>query len=287
MSQRGDQFFRDAEKKLESFSLFNKKGKYSDAADLFVKAGNSFKSIREWEKAGSAYGRAVDCWLQLNSLNDAAQCAADSGKMYAKTPETAKEAIAAFRQAVQIYRENSKPTNAAKLLVEAAKLFQEGGDLDSAIEALTDAAQLYDDENQPLQAVTQLSAVADLKSMQKKWLDGAKAYKEVGLRRCKDRLTQMAAGEPFTRSVLCQMAGEDSVGAEQLLAEFATAYPGWERSREYAMLVACLKAWDEKNPEAFSTAVAEYDGIKRLDAWQTEVLLAVKRLIEGDEEDLS
>jgi alpha-soluble NSF attachment protein len=287
MSQRGDQFFKDAEKKLESFSLFNKKGKYTDAADLFVKSGNSYKSIREWAKAGLAYQRAADCHLQVNDLTSAAQTAADSGKMYAKSPETAPQAIAAFRQAVQIYRENSKPTNAARLLVEAAKLFQDGGDVDSAIEALTDAAQLYDDENQPLQAVTQLSAVADLKSLQKKWLEAARAYKDVGLRRCADRLTQLAAGEFFTRAVLCQMAGDDAVGAEQMLAEFVSANPGWERSREHAMLADCLKAWDQKSPEAFSTAVAEYDQIKRLDAWTTETLLIVKHFIEGEEDDIT
>jgi alpha-soluble NSF attachment protein len=287
MSHRGDQFIRDAEKELQSFHFFNSKSKYSTAAELFVKAGNSFKSIREWEKAGAAYGRASDCWKEINNLNEAAQCAADSGKMYAKTRQNAQQAISAFREAVRTYRENSKLINAAKLLGEVAKLFQDSGDIDSAIEALTDAVQLYEDENQPLQAVTQLTAVADLKSLQKKWLEAAKVYKDVGLRRCKERLTQMAAGEPFTRSVLCQMAGDDSVGAEQLLSEFAMAYPGWERSREYGMLVACLKAWDERSPDAFSTAVAEYDGIKRLDAWQTGVLLVVKGHIEGDEEDLT
>jgi alpha-soluble NSF attachment protein len=287
MSTRGAEFVRQAEKKLESFSFFNKNGKYSDAADLFVKGGNSFKSVREWVKAGEAYGRAADCWLHVNQLNDAAQCAADSGKMFAKESETTARAIAAFRQAVQIYRENSKPTNAAKLLVEAAKLFQDGGDIDSAIEALADAAQLYEDENQPLQAVTHLAALADLKSLQKKWLEAAAAYKDVGIRRCADRLTQLAAGEPFTRAVLCQMAGDDSVGAANLLAEFVTANPGWERSREYAMLTDCLKAWDDRNPDAFATAVAEYDQIKRLDAWLTEVLLIVKQHIEGDEEDIT
>jgi hypothetical protein len=65
------------------------------------------------------------------------------------------------------------------------------------------------------------------------------------------------------------------------------ANPGWERSRKHAMLIDCLKAWDVKNPEAFSTAVAEYNQIKRLDAWTTEVLLIVKHQIEGEEDDIN
>jgi alpha-soluble NSF attachment protein len=286
MSNRGDQFFQNAEKKLTSFSLFNKNGKYTDAADLFTKAGNCYKSTRDWAKAGEAYSRAADCQLHVNALTDAAQSATDSGKMFAKSPDSAQKAIEAFRLAVRVYRENSKPTQAARLLVDSAKLFQESGDLDSAIEAYQDAAQLYDDENQPLQAVNQIVIIADIKASQQKWLEAARAYRDVAERRMRDRLTQMAAGEFFTKAALCQMAADDAVGAENMVREFITTNPGWERSREHAMLVDVLKAIDERNPEAFATAVAEYDQIKRLDRWMTDVLLVVKGLLEGQEESL-
>jgi alpha-soluble NSF attachment protein len=284
MSSRGDEFFASAEKKLTSFSVFNKNGKFTDAAELFIKAGNSYKSVREWAKAGHAYTRAADCHIHVNNLADAAGCAADSGKMYAKDPEHSKDAITAFRQAVQFHRENSKPTQAAKLLADAAKVFQETGDLDAAIEALNDAAQLYDDENQPMQAVTHLSAIADLLSMQKKWLEAAKAYKDVGIRRCQDRLTQMVAGEFFLKSVICQLAADDSVGGENLLREFVGTLPGWERSREYGMLAGIVQAVNDRAPDAFATAIQEYDQVKRLDKWMTETLLVVKKLIEGDDD---
>jgi alpha-soluble NSF attachment protein len=207
--------------------------------------------------------------------------------MYSKSSETAHQAITAFTRAVQIYRENSNPIRAAGLLVEMAKVCQNRGDIDAAIDALTEAVQLYKDEDQPQQAIAQLTVVADLKSLQEKWFEAAKIYKEVGLRRCENSITQMAAVGDFARSVLCQMAGDDSVGAGQLIAEFETAYPSWSRAREHEMLKGCLQAWDNGSSEEFATAVAEYDGVKRLDPWQTRVLLVVRRLIEGDEEDLA
>jgi alpha-soluble NSF attachment protein len=220
----------------------------------------------------------------VGNVAEAASCAADSGKMYAKDPEHSQDAINSFRLAVQFHRENSKPTQAAKLLADAAKVFQDTGDLDSAIVSLMDAAQLYDDENQPMQAVTHLSAVADLKSMQKKWLEAAQAYKEVGTRRCNDRLTQMVAGEFFMKSVICQLAADDSVGGENLLREFVGSLPGWERSREYGMLVGIIQAVNDRSADAFATAVQEYDQIKRLDKWMTDTLLVVKKLVEGEDD---
>jgi hypothetical protein len=48
------------------------------------------------------------------------------------------------------------------------------------------------------------------------------------------------------------------------------------------MLVDCLKAIDELNEEAFLTAVAEYDQIKRLDKWMTGVLLVIRGLFVDD-----
>jgi hypothetical protein len=99
-----------------------------------------------------------------------------------------------------------------------------------------------------------------------------------------DRLTQLAAGEFFTKAVICQLAADDSVGGENMLRDFVSANPGWDRSREYAMLAEIIKAINDRSSEAFATAVAEYDQVKRLDGWMTDTLLVVKNLIEGDDD---
>ena len=52
------------------------------------------------------------------------------------------------------------------------------------------------------------------------------------------------------------------------------------------MLQGCIEATNNRDPEAFATAVAEYDQIKRLDNWATNTLLVAKKLIEGDDEDI-
>lgn len=286
MSKRGDDFMKQAEKKLKGFSLFNKSGKFADAADLFMKAGNSYKSIRAWDKAGDAYFQASECFMNCDSLNESASAAADAGKMFGKQPETREKAIESFRKAVQVYRENSKPTQAARLLVDAAKLFQENEDYEGAVATLMDAAQLYDDENQPMQAATQLTQVADIKSLQKQWVEAAKLYKDVAMRRMSDRLTQLAAGEFFTKAVICQLAADDIVGGQNMCTDFCNSSPGWERSRECIMLQAIMNAINDRDPDAMSQAIYDYDQIKRLDKWMTDSLLEIKKLIEGDPDDI-
>lgn len=286
MSTRGADFLQQAEKALTKFRLFNKDQKWTDAAELFQKSGNSYKSVRDWPHAGEAYARAAECLQNCNQLNEAASIAADAGKMFAKQPETSKQALDAFTLAVRYYRENSKPTNAARLLCDAGKLFIEQNEVDSAIKAYSDAAQLYEDENQPSQAAQQLAIVADLYSSQNKWVEASDAYKSVAEKRIADKLTQLAAGEYCMKSVICRMAADDVVGAESLMNDFIASYPAWERSREYLMLQACDQAINDRNSEAFSSAIAEYDQIKRLDNWMTSSLLVVKKLIDGDDEDI-
>lgn len=286
MSTRGADFYQQAEKALTKFRLFGKDQKWTEAAELFQKSGNSYKSVRDFPNAGKSYARAAECLSNCNQLAEAAMTASDAGKMYAKQPETAKEALDAFSLAVRFYRENSKPTNAARLLCEAGKIFQEQQDTDSAIKAYRDAAQLYDDENQPSQAAAQLAIVADLYASQNKWVEASDAYKDVANRRISDRLTQLAAGEYCLKSVACRMAADDVVGAESLMNDFVSSYPAWERSREYTMLLACDKAINDRNSQAFSDALAEYDQFKRLDSWMTNTFLVVKKLIDGDDEDI-
>lgn len=286
MSKRGDEFYQQAEKALTKFRLFNSSAKWTEAAELFQKAGNSFKSIREWEKAGDAYARASDCLQNVNQVNEAAIIASDAAQMYAKQPETATKALEQFKLAVRFYRENSKPTQAARLLCDAAKIFQDQGSLDSAIKAYEDAALLYDDENQPSQAANQLAIAAELYSQQKKWVEASNTFKEVANRRLSDRLMALSANDICAKSIICRMAADDTIGAESLIEEFKSRSPSFERSRENQMLLKCIQAYNDRNANDFATAVSEYDQIKPLDNFMTTSLLAVKKMIEGDDEDL-
>ena len=285
MSSRGAQYFADAEKVLKKFSIFDKNGKFSDAADLFMKAGNAYKSIRDFNNAGESYSRAGDCFQHINSLNEAASAYADSGKMFAKDEANRQKAISAFDRAQRMYRENSKPLNAARLMEEAAKLFQDNNDLDSAIQSLSDAAQIYEDEGSIQQSLNVLVQVADHKATQQKWIEAAQLYKDIALKKMDDRLTALLASEFCTKAILCQLAAGDFVGAKIYIDNFLAKNPSWDRSHEFNMIQTLIKAIEETKPDDFAQAVYDYDQIKRLDNWMTSTLLLIKKQIEVNEEE--
>ena len=286
MSNRGQQFFEQAENKLNSFS-FSKKKKIEESAQLFVNSGNAYKSVRDFNNAGKAYFRAAECFQSIDSLTDSASQAAEAANMYSRSPETREQAIQAYRFAVQIYRENCKATQAARLLIDASTLFLENKDLDSAAEALKDAILLYEDEKQPSTAATHITTLAEIRCQQKKWLEASELFRRVADIRLSQRLTQLSAGEFITKSVLCQLASNDTIGAEKLIGDFLSQSPGFHGSREHLLLTGIIDAIKKNDTNAYSQAVFDYDQIKRLDKWFTEVLLIMKkRLDEGEEEDI-
>jgi len=286
LPDRALMFYTQAESRLNSFS-FSKKKKIEEAAQIFVNSANACKAVREFFYAGHIYMIAAEHYQNLDMLTDAATHASEAANMFSRSPNSRNVAIRAYRSAVQIYRENCKPTQAARLLVDASALFIETKDFDAACETLTDAIQLYEDEKQPNQAATHITSLADIKSTQNKWLEASQLYRRVADIRLSQRLTQLAAGEFITKAVLCQIAANDTIGAENMVSQFLSANPGWGGCREHILINGILEAIKKNDSEAYSQAIFDYDQIKRLDKWTTDVLLVTKnRLEHGEEEDI-
>ena len=55
---------------MNKFSLFNKTGKFEDAAELFKKAANQYKVAQFWQEAGKAFSRAAECYIHLEQNHD-------------------------------------------------------------------------------------------------------------------------------------------------------------------------------------------------------------------------
>lgn len=286
MSTNGPTYFQQAENALNKFRIFDKDKKWSEAAELFIKSGNSYKSICDWVHAGESYIKASECLEKSNKLDEAAITAADAGKMFSKQHETIDRALKSYMTSIRYYRENSKPLIAAQLLVEAGKIFLEQNEINESIKVYEEAAQIYEDENQPLRESQQLAIVADLYCSQKKFIESSDIYKKIAISRMNDRLTQLSSGEFCVKSIICRMEADDVVGAEKLMKEFVDLLPSWKKTREYSLLEDCIDAINNNDSQAFSNAVAEYDQFKPIDSWMTTNLLVVKNLIDEAEIDI-
>lgn len=274
--------YKKAEDILKKRSIFTSAAsKNTDAADLFIKAGNGFKACNLFQEAGDAYWAASQCNTRLNNFMDAATYASSASKMFAKSqqPGARQQALDSVTYAVQLYRENGKQLKAADLLKELATMYENSENPESAIEIYEQAASIYNAEDKHTQEAGQYEKIGDLYSKLGNYEKAGPAYKKMAELKIGDRLTQLSANEPLTKAVLCTMAIEDDIGAQLMINDWVVLSPSYERSREKTLIERCLKALEDQDEDAFSTAVFEYDRVTRLSPWYTSVLLAIKRRI--------
>lgn len=284
---RAEEYLREAESKYSgssSFFSFFKGGKtqlMEEAAELFVRAGNSFKARSDYLNSAKAFWRAYQVYNELGiEFNTyAAEQALNAGNMYSKVEGHAKQASECVSQAAIIYREDGNPTFAAKALKQNSENFKNDGAIDSAIDALLEAAKIYEDENSAISASTHYSEAAILLSDQKRYSDAARYFEKAAELRCKDRLTQMSAFEFFTKAVIMHMCNDDAVNASRRIDHFVSMAPSWEQTREYTLVKTLVELILNPKPTFetdFSNACAEYDHIRRLEKWYVDNLYAIK-----------
>lgn len=287
MSKEASGSFKKAESALKKYNRFGKESKLKDAIDLFQKSANSYESANDWDHAGEAYAMASDCLQNDHQLIEAAIAAEKAGQMYLKNKQNGQKAYEQFALAARFYREDSKPTNAAKLLYDAGKLFEQQKDTENAIHCYKDAAQIYDDEKKPTQAANQITIIADMYSEQKNWIEASNYYNDVAKRRYTQPITKTSAFEYCMKAVLCRMAGDDIVGAEKYLNGYLVDFSAWARSREYTFLHSLDRAINDHDPDTFQTIVDNYNEITMLDNWMMNCIQAIKDLlVNGEEEEI-
>ena len=81
--------------------------------------------------------------------------------------------------------------------------------------------------------------------------------------------------------VLAQHGGDDPAAVTAALDRYENADGSLAGSREGDLLRSLAAAAAARDPDAFTTALADFDSMTRLDAWKTALLLRVKKRIAG------
>lgn len=294
---KGDAFMKEAEALLNKKSWFSSKTKNAeDAAEIYEQAANAYKVGGLNQEAGDAYSKAAAIYRDtLSDFNSASKALNNAGTCYKKSNPT--DAIASYRQAVSLYVDNARITQAAKLSKEIGELFEsEQMEEDGksyvvlAIEAYEQAAELFGMEDSKSNTSQCLAKVAELCSATldpPDFLRASSIYDELG-RRCLDsNLLKFNAKGYFLQAALCHLASGDAVGAQQALNKYENLDYTFGDSREGKFARALTEAVEGLDVEGFSTACFEYDRISKLNPWQTAILVKVKRSIDegGDDDD--
>jgi len=210
------------------------------------------------------------------------------------------DAVQAYRQAVSLYVDNARITQAAKLSKEIGELFEneqmdedEKSSIVLAIEAYEQAAEFFGMEDSKSNTSQCLAKVAELCSAGLEPPDFVRAssiYDDLG-RRCLDsNLLKFNAKGYFLQAIFCQLGAGDAVGASQSLNKFGTWDYTFGDSREGKFANALIESVEGLDVEGFSTACYDFDRISKLNPWQTAILVSIKKSIDeggdGDDDDI-
>lgn len=296
---KGQAFITEAEALLSKKSWFSssKERNTEEAAETFEKAANAFKVGGLNQEAGNAYARAAELYRdRLSDFNHASKAFNSAGNCYKKS--NPHDAIIAFQQAVSLYTDNARITQAAKLSKEIAELYEneeieedEKSNIVLSIEAYEQASELFGMEDSKSAASQCLVKIAELCSAALEPPDYSRAgkiYDDLGRRCLTSNLLKFNAKGYFLQAILCHLANSDDVGAEQASAKYESLDYTFGDSREGKFANSVIEAIKGYDVEEFATACFEYDRISKLNPWQTSILVKVKRSIDtgdGDEDD--
>uniref|UniRef100_A0A8C5R122 NSF attachment protein alpha n=1 Tax=Leptobrachium leishanense TaxID=445787 RepID=A0A8C5R122_9ANUR len=283
------QLLAEADKKVKSsqsfFSgLFGGSSKVEEACELYARAANMFKMVKNWNAAGSAFCQAAQLHLQVSSKHDAATNFVDAGNAFKKSDP--QEAINCLLRAIEIYTDMGRFTIAAKHHISIAEIYEaELVDIEKAIAHYEQAADYYKGEESNSSANKCLLKVATYAAQLEQYQKAVEIYEQVGTSAMDSPLLKYSAKDYFFKAALCHFC-IDMLNAKLAVQKYEEMFPAFTDSRECKLLKKLLDAHEEQNLDNYTDAVKEYDSISRLDQWLTTMLLRIKKTIQGEEEDL-
>lgn len=123
--------------------------------------------------------------------------------------------------------------------------------------------------------------VAHLHATSKNYDDAISKFEQAGGVALEDKLLRYSAREYFFKAGLCQLARIKNLEGDVELAkesierymEQDVQFPG---TPECKMLEGIVKALEAKELKQFQLALKEYDNLKKLDNWCTQICLEIK-----------
>uniref|UniRef100_A0A7S0WRH7 Alpha-soluble NSF attachment protein n=1 Tax=Chlamydomonas leiostraca TaxID=1034604 RepID=A0A7S0WRH7_9CHLO len=285
---KADEFKKQGEKKLKAFGFFG--NKYEDAMEFFEKAANHYKLAKCWNDAAECYTKLAECHLKCDSKHEAASAYVDAAKVLAKSqPQSSTELL---HKAVSLYTEMGRLNMAARQLKEIAENNEKQGLKEEAITFYDQAADLFETEGSSSEATKCKLKIAEFSAELGKYSKAVDIFEEAAKRAVENNLLKFSARGYLLNAGICVMCYASLDTIEQKIEKYRDIDLQFSGSREDTLLSGLLEAFQKVDDAMFSTHLAEFDSVIRLDAWKTKILLQAKRRLQdmeigvgGDDDD--
>jgi len=281
------QLVAEAHSKLNSSKgffakLFGGGGATDEALDMYARAANLFKMAKKWGQAGDTFNTIAQHHVKSGSKHDAATNLVDAANCYRKTDP--KEACATFQKAIDIYTEMGRFTIAAKHHQTIAEMCEtEMADLEKAMQHYELSADYFRGEESNSSANKCMLKVAQFSAQLENYEKAVQIYEQVAASCLESSLLKYSAADYFFKAALCHLC-IDPLNATHAVKRYEEQYPAFADKREAKLIRSLAGAVEEQDVESFTSLVADYDSISRLDSWHTSLLLKVKKSIPVEDD---
>ncbi|CAO3662152.1 unnamed protein product [Umbelopsis ramanniana] len=275
--QQAQEYIQQAEKKLNGWGWFGGGNKYEDAAELYAKAGNTFKLAKRWIDAGDTFMKAADLHKKVaDSRFEASRDYENASKCYKKSKPEA--AVGALLEAINIDKEMANFRIAAKHHSEVAEIYENDlVDLPAALDNWDNAAQLYLADDSPAMVSKCTLKAAHLAAVLGQYDNAIEKFESVAAASVDNQLTKWSVKEYFLKAGLCQLCTGDTVRVQQALEKYCNMDVSFESTREYEFLQDILECVENDEVDLFTQKVYAFDEKTKLDNWKTSILLKIKK----------
>jgi len=294
--QKADKFMIAADKKAQKFDWFgiSKQQNQEDAAEMYAKAAAQYKIIKEYGKAGLCYSKSAQCNMAAQNDIEAKASWREAGKCYRHIDY--HKAIDAYKNAIQLNLDADRFGQAARLQEEIGDMLAEDDHLDEAIEAYEQSADYYEAENDTGNKNKRLLKVAHMCGKAKKWEKAIKIFENTAKVSADNNLLRWKVKEYIFKAMLlniCMLAEDDIVRKKNVkwpvagttinerYCDISDIYAG---SRECKLIVQILDCLPTEIQE-FKDAIANYDRICKLEAWNFELVYFIEKYMEDKQHE--
>ncbi|KAI8368306.1 soluble NSF attachment protein [Radiomyces spectabilis] len=280
MSERqAQELLQQAEKKLNGWSWFGGGNKEEEAAEIYEKAGNTFKLAQRWPEAADAFMKAAELYKKIPDERYEASKAFENAAKCLKRND-AEGAVKALQEAITIDKDGANFRNAAKHHQEIAEIYESDViDLQGAMDNWDAAAHLYMADDSQAMVNKCLLKVAHFAAQLEQYDSAIEKFETVATNSVDNQLTKWSLKEYFLKAGLCYLCTQDTVRTRQALDKYVSMDLSFESTREYQFLQSILECVENGEVEIFTHKVYEFDQLTKLDNWKTTMLLRIKRTI--------
>eukprot|EP00798_Chlamydomonas_sp_ICE-L_P023303 gene23303-30540_t len=273
---KADEYKKQAEKKMKGFGFFG--NKYEEAAELYEKAGNNYKLAKCWNDAVEVYEALAECQLKCDSKHEAATAYVEASRAASKVqPAKSTELL---HKAVGLYTDMGRLNMAARQLKEIAETNEKQGLKEEAIRFYDQASELFECEGSTSEATKCRLKIAEFSAELAKYPRAVDIFEEAARKAVDNNLLKFSARGYLLNAGICYLCYGSVDDIETKIEQYRDIDLQFGGSREDTLLTSLHEAFSDSNDQAFSTALAEFDKVTRLDAWKTKILLEAKRRLQ-------